>query len=373
MADTNLIYPYEFEGGKKAVASEVNANFEAVKAFSNGVNATLTDIKTALEDLKNKPTREMFDVYYSFSAETPIGAYPLWTGETITNCKSLYPQFWKKLNSLVGKSMLPTVTAEEYETKLEEYGQCASFYIDTLNGHVRLPKITRFISSIADLTELAKEENAGLPNITGSLKPYRMGTPEGAFYQDETPDFNHTSSKNGSTEHAQYTTRFDASKSNEIFGKSDTVQPPAVSLCLYLQVANNITEISELDIDVIINQMNEAITALDTAFNDYYNRLNELYTQIKQDIIESSPTVKENEIWVTPDMYYEDFTYPDYPFAVNVYVPDATEDSIPTVNFGLEQTQSGVFAPVSYAGNGFVRIYAKEIMPDFVIPSIVLQ
>ena len=48
MADTNLIYPYVYEGGKKAVANEVNANFEAVKAFSNGVNATLTDIKTAI-------------------------------------------------------------------------------------------------------------------------------------------------------------------------------------------------------------------------------------------------------------------------------------------------------------------------------------
>ena len=43
MADTNLVYPYEFEGGTKAVASEVNANFEAVKVFANGINATLND------------------------------------------------------------------------------------------------------------------------------------------------------------------------------------------------------------------------------------------------------------------------------------------------------------------------------------------
>lgn len=44
MADTNLIYPYTFEGGKKAVASEVNANFDAVRMFANGINATLSDI-----------------------------------------------------------------------------------------------------------------------------------------------------------------------------------------------------------------------------------------------------------------------------------------------------------------------------------------
>lgn len=368
MADTNLIYPYEFEGGKKAVANEVNANFEAVKAFSNGVNATLTDIKAALEDLKNKPTREMFDVYYSFSAETPIGAYPLWTGETITNCKSLYPQFWKKLNSLVDKSMLPTVTAEEYETKLEEYGQCASFYIDTLNGHVRLPKITRFISSIADLTQLAELENDTLKKHKHDVNVSSSGGKEG---YDTTKGY----LARGYTKYSSPWSK-ETNGTNEVLiaevGEDET-HPKNVKLCLYLQVANNITEISELDIDVIINQMNEAITALDTAFNDYYNRLNELYTQIKQDIINSSPTVKEDEIVVTPDMYYEDFTYPDYPFAVNVSVPDATEDSIPTVNFGLEQTQSGVFAPVSYAGNGFVTIYAKEILPEFVIPSIIVQ
>ena len=368
MADTNLIYPYVFEGGKKAVANEVNANFEAVKAFSNGVNATLTDIKTAIADLKNKPTREMFDVYYSFSAETPIGAYPLWTGETITNCKSLYPQFWKKLNSLVDKAMLPTVTAEEYETKLEEYGQCASFYVDTLNGHVRLPKITRFISSIEDLTQLAEEQNDTLKEHSHGVNVSKSGGKEG--YDTVTGYL-----ARGYTKYSSPWSK-DKDGVNEVLiasaGEEET-HPKNVRLCLYLQVANNIAEISELDIDVIINQMNEALTSLETAYNDYYNKLNELYLQIRQDIVNASPTVKEDGILVTPDMFFEEYTYPDYPFAVDLSVPDATEESVPTVNFALEQTQSGVFAPVSYAGNGFVRIYAKEIIPDFVIPSVVVQ
>ena len=54
MADTNLIYPYEFEGGKKAVANEVNANFEAVKSFANGINVSINEIYAAINDLKNK-------------------------------------------------------------------------------------------------------------------------------------------------------------------------------------------------------------------------------------------------------------------------------------------------------------------------------
>lgn len=375
MADTNLIYPYEFEGGKKAVASEVNANFEAIKAFSNGVNATFDDIKSAITDLKKKPTREMFDIYYSFSAEAPIGAYPLWTGETIVNCKTLYPQFWKKLNDLVSKSMLSSVSLEEYNEKLETYGQCASFYVDTLNGHVRLPKITRFISSIEDLTQLAEEQKSGLPNITGSTKAQdgypRDPEPTGAFNKWERVSGSSRSGDGGKSAIVQY---FDASASNPIYGASDTVQPPAVRLCLYLQVANNVAEISELNVDVIVEQLNDALSSLETAYNNYYGKLMELYSQIREDIINTSHVVKEEGISVTPDMFFADSTYSDYPYAADIEVSDATEESIPTVNFALEQTQSGNYAPVAYSGNGYVRIYAKEVPEtEFVIPSILVQ
>ena len=374
MTDTNLVYPYEFEGGKKAGASEVNANFEAVKSFANGINADLNDIRKAIADLKHKPTREMLDVYYSFSGTAPVGAYPLWTGETITNCKSLYPQFWNKINTMSKLGTLQTVTAEEYAKKLETYGQCASFYIDSLNGHVRLPKISKFISSIADLTELAKEEKAGLPNITGSLRPYRMGEPSGAFYNSEKSDFYHTNSKDGSSSGAQCTTMFDASKSSDIYGASDTVQPPAVKLCLYLQVANNTAEISELDVNAVIEQMNTALNALQAAYDKYTADLESLYAKIKQDILDSSPVIKEENVVVTTELFVADETYSDYPFRADIALADALAEHVPSVNFGLEQCESGNYAPVASAGNGYVRIYAKAVPESgFVIPAILLQ
>ena len=96
MAVTNIVYPYVFEGGEKAVASEVNANFDQVKIFANSVITEINAINQAIADLEEKPTREMFDIYFSIKGETPTGAYPLWTGETITNCKILYPDFWNE-------------------------------------------------------------------------------------------------------------------------------------------------------------------------------------------------------------------------------------------------------------------------------------
>lgn len=375
MSDTNLVYPYEFEGGKKAVDSEVNANFEAVKTFANGINISLNELKAAISDLKNKPTREMFDVFYSFSGVAPIGAYPLWTGETITHCKSLYPQFWNKLKNLKATGNVVVVESEdEYEEKIETYGQCASFYIDDLNGHVRLPKITKFISSIEELTELAKEENSGLPNISGSLKPFRMGEPDGAFYNSENGDFYHTSAKTGSSSHAQKTTMFDASKSNEIYGKSDVVQPPAVKLCLYLQVANNVGEISEFDTKALAKELEEALVLLESAYKTYSDKLQLLYNQVREDILKSAPIVKEEEIEVPVNLFVLDTTYEEYPYSAKIVIEDAAFDLVPTVNFTVKDATSGNYAPVAESSDGYVKIFAKKIPTEnLIISSIILQ
>lgn len=369
MADTNLIYPYEFEGGKKAVANEVNANFEAVKAFSNGVNATLTDIKSAIEDLKNKPTREMFDVYYSFSAEAPVGAYPLWTGETITNCKSLFPDFWKKLNSLAEKSMIKTVTAEQYEGKLRNFGQCASFYIDKLNGHVRLPKITRFISSIADLTQLAEEQNDTLKKHSHDINVSTDGTKNGYSVFDGYLARGYT----------KYTSPWSSNLSgtNSILVKKageDEAHPKNVRLCLYIQVANNIAEISELNVDVIVEQLNSALEELQSEYNTYSKELNKLYERVRKDIINSSPVVKDTDIEVSVSDWVADTTYEDYPYKADIVNEDATVDSVPLVVFSLQDAISGLFAPIAEAFNGYVRIWAKEKPTQNIqISSIVLQ
>ena len=83
MNDLIITYPYKFEGGEKAVASEVNANFDQVKQFASSVNQTINELQAAISALEKRPTREMFDIYFSITGETPVGAFPLWTGEKI--------------------------------------------------------------------------------------------------------------------------------------------------------------------------------------------------------------------------------------------------------------------------------------------------
>ncbi len=266
----NINYPYRFVGGKRAVASEVNANFDEIKTYTNAVNAEIAALQQAIGKLEERPTREMFDVYFSFKGETPTGAYPLWTGQTITNCKLFYPEFWKELNRLARNKSVPTVSSSAaFDKQVTDYGQCACFFIDTLNGHVRLPKITRFISSITQLSDLGKAVNDqikshthGLPGATsycagGGRNIYVYGA------NDATPKNNYrTSSASGGSE----------------------TWPKHVKLGLYIQVVNNMSELSGLDVDAIKKELEASVVALQKQSAAYEAQLQAEFEEIKNGI-----------------------------------------------------------------------------------------
>ena len=357
MAVTNIVYPYVFEGGEKAVASEVNADFDQVKIFANSVIAEINAINQAIADLEEKPTREMFDVYFSIKGETPTGAYPLWTGETITNCKILYPDFWNELTRLAGNNAVPTVeSSAAFDDMVEEYGECPCFYIDTLNGHVRLPKITRFISSISQLSEL------------------------GAAYNDRVSKHSHTSRVGSSaiTASNKNALRFDVAQ----FSAGGTTAasgdgegwPKHVRLALYIQVVNNTAEISRFDVDALKTELEEALADLKAAYDGYAAAMQAEYEKIKDSIADAAKIYKYENVVVPVSAFVADDTYADYPFKADVDVPDATVDLVPTVVFSLDDAQSGNFAPIAESGDEYVRIWTKEKPEDDVtIPTILVQ
>jgi len=371
MADLNLVYPYTFVGGEKAVADEVNADFDAIKLYAKELNSTISEMQSAIADLKDKPTREMFDIYFSITSNTPLGAYPLWTGETITNCKLLYPDFWKQLNKLADSGKVPTVESEsEYESKVSTYGSCASFYIDSLNGHVRLPKITRFISSISSLSEMATLENDANKAHTHNLR----ATPASGDREATTTRYLGSGTGNSKSDRIwsdTYTLENTATVTSS--GESEA-HPKNVRLCLYLQVANNTAEISELDVDVLIKQMEEGIAALKEARNTYAKELWAEFEKIKAELADASSIYKDSDIEVETDDWKSDSTYADYPYCADIAEDWATVNSVPTVVFALEDALSGNFAPIAQSATGYVRIWAKTVPADTItIQTLVLE
>ncbi len=294
MAKTSLTIPYKFAGETKAVDNEVNANFEAVEIFSNGVNAELADLRQALTELHRKPTREMFDVYFNFSGIAPVGAYPLWTGETITNCRTIYPDFWKEALRLKRNNAIRTGTSEEYEKDIEEYGETGMFVIDELNGHLRLPKILHFISSISELAEKGKACKDAQQRVHGNF--WTMNWQE-----------NYANSADGDFQIAdQYGASIRTGDGGRWLGKKVSldsnrscrngayVQPRHVKLCLYLQVANNVADISMMDTNVIAEQLAQALAELEALYSRSLTTLETRENEINSNLIATTSTFNEN-------------------------------------------------------------------------------
>lgn len=135
-------------------------------------------------------------------------------------------------------------------------GACWMYGIDEENERIFLPRNDWFTMS-GKSDEVGEFVEAGLPNITGAFdRPNRngAGAATGAFSNGASVG---GYARDGAVDSSLV--NFDASNSNSIYGKSDTVQPPAVKKILYMVVGNtevtssitNVTEITTSENDTI--------------------------------------------------------------------------------------------------------------------------
>lgn len=135
----------------------------------------------------------------------------------------------------------------------QEKGVAWYYGIDEENERIFLPRNNWFAQFTTDVTKVNNYIEAGLPNITGNYSTFLVGDKNlqanGALTQ--TGGIN-TGNSNGTSWHQWYL-GFDASKSNSIYGKSNTVQPPSLKQLLYIVVGNSeqeaaITKVLEVTI-----------------------------------------------------------------------------------------------------------------------------
>lgn len=131
-------------------------------------------------------SKDIFEVFYSTSTATPRGAFPLWTGETISNCKTAYPTFWARALEYQTSGKIRVVTSTVYDQELATYGECGAFVINTDNGSIRLPKITRFISSLDAISDIGVTQNDAIGN---HAHPYAAGSVGGYLNSGSNPGF----------------------------------------------------------------------------------------------------------------------------------------------------------------------------------------
>lgn len=166
--------------------------------------------------------KQVGEVYFSqsSSANDNKGALPLFTGEVISNADSIYPQFyaWVLAHTSLCK------TEAEYQTAISTYGECPFYVIDDTNKTIRLPKLVNYIK-MANTTQGVTQSAAGLPNITGFINAnydQRVDGAENSALYSGAPTQNNG---RGCTSGSNTGIHFDASRSNAIYGSSNTVTP----------------------------------------------------------------------------------------------------------------------------------------------------
>lgn len=98
------------------------------------------------------------------------------------------------------------------------------------NGSLRLPLLKNYIKA-ANVTEGIKNIEAGLPNIEGSAERIRVGSTFFTGALSETTTIGATSQTMANVINQQdIFLKIDASKSSEVYGKSDTVTPASTTL-----------------------------------------------------------------------------------------------------------------------------------------------
>ena len=115
-----------------------------------------------------------------------------------------------------------TVTAEQYHT------DCSKYVYDAAQDKLTLPNM---IGRVLQGGEAVKSVEAGLPNIKGDIDYDHSGN---YSYQNNgcvsTGKYQSQTGAAGNSANLYRGIVIDASKSNPIYGASDTVQPPAISL-----------------------------------------------------------------------------------------------------------------------------------------------
>lgn len=214
---------------------------------------TEEQLKAELESYLKKLAGVMPIGYYWFGIDPkskPAGVQ-IYSGQLLS--RSAYQKHWE----FVSGGHRTILKETEWQSMVEEQGFCPYFSDGDGSTTYRMPLVKgvhpKFVSA---LLEAGGYTEAGLPNITGLAGIQNLGgcgfmpAMDDAFVSGGTSNY---AIQNPIT--SGYTThklKLDASRSNPIYGNSDTVQPEAISILIGEYVIGTIAEIGEANAESLL-------------------------------------------------------------------------------------------------------------------------
>lgn len=142
------------------------------------------------------------------------------------------------------------------DTKYTTDGIAWYYILDTTNEKFKLPRTKFGFEGLR--TNVGDDIGAGLPNITGTAQtaPGRAGyVVNGALAIYTTQNATNVYGTGPTGTSTQFGISLDASRSNPIYGKSNTVQPPATQMYLYFYVGETVQNANLIDAGRIGEQL----------------------------------------------------------------------------------------------------------------------
>lgn len=172
---------------------------------------------------------------------------------TILDGNGIYKDFVNVIADRYSKYPSLFVSETDWQAGVEQYGACGKYVYNASANTVRLPKVTGFVEGTLDVNALGDLVEAGLPQHThsGSVtipRSYESGGSLGnACLNEDYGDENRTFSLSI------------GNASNDIYGKSNTVQPQSILGYMYIVVATTTKTDVEVDIDNVATDLNNKV------------------------------------------------------------------------------------------------------------------
>ena len=262
-----ILYAYVNKGDNPTYIPQNSTNV-AVKELASIIVAVSNKLNIIVNSDNNRISvlsREIGELVYSALPITSANLHL--TDGSVLQGGGIYQQFVNHIKNLYTSNSSANYfcTENEWQTSVTTYGVCAKFVYNSINNTVRLPKITGIIEGTIDISALGTLVAAGLPNITGAIDGRYTPTTQEAFgemFPSTSGAFEILSGEQYTTEEGAYLGEmmrgftFDASKSNPIYGNSNTVQPQTVKGFVYIVVSTSAKPDIQVDIDNIATDLN---------------------------------------------------------------------------------------------------------------------
>ena len=239
-----------------------NTETDAKQPFSinDCMNANWDKIDASLGSL------EICDIGMSLYVDESKGKRRYLNGQIVERNANT-EAFFTRLQQITTLHPSLLCTEEEWQTAktMSAFGQVGKFVFNYSGNEiisVRLPRVIN-AQGLFDLQNLGMTVSAGLPNIEGvnGKNYWDAAYYSGAFYKG--------SVGHGLSDPAWGDTNlvsFDASRSNPIYGKSNTVQPEAIQYPYFIQIATG----SETENNIINEiELNNPYSLFDSKYSDH--------------------------------------------------------------------------------------------------------